>query len=135
MKFWKLSAVIALVLSSSANAAIVSIGYLTTDDGYLSPNASNIIHDSLNNVEYLRLDVLADFTYSQTLSVLNTQEGGGWSISTAEDALGFAQALLGGTSSCSHDGVSVTTQYWNKWGQSTIVSNISANQYCQTRLN
>lgn len=95
-----------LVLSTSVNAAIVTQGYLTTyDDG-----SSNIIEDSLNNVEYLRLDVLADLTYAQTLAVLDTQDGGGWSIATATDAMSFIDALFGPvTPTCAHDGTSPTS--------------------------
>jgi hypothetical protein len=88
---------------STANAAVVTHGYLSSDD------ATDLIVDSLNSVEYLRLDVLADLTYAETLAVLDTQSGGGWSIATLDDALGFTASLLGGTSVCAHNGVSVTT--------------------------
>ena len=92
------------ILSFAVNAAVITHGYLTTDDD----GSSNIITDSLNNVEYLRLDLLADLTYAQTVAVLNTQDGGGWSIATSVDAINFTRALLGGSTTCSHNGTSVT---------------------------
>ena len=105
MKFWKLSsAVIALTFSTSVNAATVTQGYLTTDDD----GSTNIITDSLNQVEYLRFDVLADLTHVETVQALGTQDGGGWTIATATDAIDFTRAFLGGTTYCAHDGTSVT---------------------------
>jgi hypothetical protein len=94
---------LALLLSVRVNAAVVTQGYLTSDDG------TGIITDSLNNVEYLRLDLLAPLTYAQTMAVLDTQEGGGWSIATPTDALNFTTALFGGAGhTCSHTGVTIT---------------------------
>lgn len=97
MKLWKLfSLAIAMVLSTSVNATIVTHGSLiTNDDG-----SSNIITDNLNNVEYLRFNVLAGLNYAETLAALSTQDGGGWAIATAADALGFTRALLGENSTC-----------------------------------
>ena len=92
----------ALVLTSSVNAAIITVGNLATNDD----GSSNIITDSLNNVEYLRLDVLADLTYAETLSILDTQDGGGWSIANYTGALAFSNAALNGDSVCTHTGVS-----------------------------
>lgn len=91
-------ALAALTLSISANAAIVTHGSLSSDD------TTNIIVDSLNNVEYLRLDVIAEYNLLQTIGVLDTQDGGGWSIATSIEAVQFTAALLGGTSRCTHDG-------------------------------
>jgi len=93
------------ILSFNVNAAIVTQGFLTSNDD----GSSNIITDSLNNVEYLRLDVLADLTYAQTLAALGTQDGGGWSIASPTDALNFTAAALGGATACAHDGTSVTS--------------------------
>jgi len=102
MKFWKLaSALTALLLASSAHAAIVTQGYLTTNDD----GSSNIITDSLNNVEYLRFDVLADLTYAETIAVLDTQDGGGWTIASSAEAISFTAAFLGGSTSCTHNGI------------------------------
>lgn len=91
-----------LVLSISVNAATVTQGHLTSDD------QTNIISDSLNSVEYLRLNVLADLNYAETLAVLDTQDGGGWHIATPTDAINFTTALLDGSTTCGHNGTSVT---------------------------
>jgi len=98
------AAMLLVTMSINANAAIVTHNYLSSDD------STNIIVDGLNNVEYLRLDVLADSTYAETLAVLGTQDGGGWSIATPTDALNFMSALLGGSgsNSCTHDGTAPT---------------------------
>jgi len=90
------------VISFNAVAAVVSQGFLTSNDD----GSSNIITDSLNNVEYLRFNVLADLTYAQTIAVLDTQDGGGWSIASPTDAVKFTEALIG-TTACTHDGLSV----------------------------
>lgn len=84
------------VLSIGANAAVITLGDLTTNDD----GSTNIITDSRNNVEYLRLDVLADLTYAQTMDALATQDGGGWHIATLDEAVNFTKALLSGASDC-----------------------------------
>ncbi len=115
-----------LVLSMNVSAALVTVGNLSTyDDG-----SSNIITDSLNNVEYLRLDVLADYTYAQTLAVLDTQDGGGWSIANAAQAIGFTAAALGGVSACTHNGNSVTGNgcgYISNWTDGLLGDNYNVN--------
>jgi hypothetical protein len=88
----------ALILSSSVNAAVITHGALSANDD----GTSNIITDSLNDYEWLRFDVLASLTRSETLAVLNTQDGGGWSIADASKALLFINAILSNsTNSCS----------------------------------
>ena len=77
-----------LVLSTSVNAAIITHGALTTNDD----GSTNIITDSLNNYEWLRFDVLAPLTYAETLAVLGTQDGGGWSIAGINEAMLFLDA-------------------------------------------
>jgi len=94
-------AAMTFTLSISANAATVTQGLLSSDDN------TNIITDSLNNMEYLRLDVLADLNYAETLGILNTQDGGGWSIASSSIAVDFAASLFGGSAACSHNGTSV----------------------------
>ena len=84
----KIIALVGLTLSLTANAGIVTHGHLSHDD------TTNIIADSLNNVEYLRFDAIADLNYSQTLAVLDTQDGGGWDIASYAEAAGFMQALI-----------------------------------------
>lgn len=107
MKLWKLSlaTTIAMVLSIGVNASSVTHGFLTTNDD----GSSNIISDELNNVEYLRLNVLADLNYPETVAVLDTQDGGGWAIATAADVVGFTQALLGEASTCPNYAASEVT--------------------------
>lgn len=95
-------ALVGLSLSLASNAAYITHGSLSTDD------TTNIITDSLNSVEYLRLDVIAHFTYAQTLTILNTQDGGGWHIAGATEAVDFTRAMLGGSTGCAHDGVTTT---------------------------
>ena len=92
-----------LALSFNVSAALVTHGYLSTNND----GSSNIITDSLNNVEYLRFDVLADLTYAQTLAVLDTQDGGGWSIAGSADALSLATAVLGVEATCTFSGADV----------------------------
>ena len=51
-----------LLFGSVANASLITVGSLTTE----TDGSSIIISDSLNNREWLRWDILADLTYSQT---------------------------------------------------------------------
>jgi hypothetical protein len=109
-------------LSFNGNAAIITRGYLTTNDD----GSTNIITDSLNNVEYLRLDVLADLNYAQTLTVLATQDGGGWSIANASDAIKFTNALTSGASRCRHDGTNVIQSFCGsvfQWAEGDLGEN------------
>lgn len=79
-----------LVLSANTNAAIITHGSLSShNDG-----SSNIITDSLNNVEWLRFDVLPQLTYAETLSILDTQDGGGWQVANQLYAESFVNSLL-----------------------------------------
>lgn len=100
-----LGAVFISLVAVSFNAGAVSVthGALTSDD------STNIIINTADNIEYLRLDVLADKTYAETVAVLDTQDGGGWHIANAAEALGFLDALLSGTNVCTHDGTNVTS--------------------------
>ena len=88
-----------LLFSCAGNAAVITHGSLTSDD------TTNIIEDSLNNYEWLRLDVLAPLTYDQTLAVLDTQDGGGWSLSGYTQANMFVSALLSATGNDCEPGV------------------------------
>jgi hypothetical protein len=78
------------ILSTATNAATITHGELTTNDD----GSTNLITDSLNNYEWLRFDVLANLTYAETLSVLDSQDGGGWSIAGTEQAHLFVDALF-----------------------------------------
>jgi len=84
-----MSACLAVVSSNVAAATITHGGLSTNDDG-----STNIITDTLNNYEWLRFDVLAPLTYADTLAVLNTQDGGGWSIAGVNEANMFVSSLL-----------------------------------------
>ena len=94
-----------LVLSTNTNAAAITHGALTTNDG-----GSNIITDTLNNYEWLRFDILAPLTYAEAVSVLGTQDGGGWSIANTEHAIMFIDALL---TPSSHGCNVASTVYWH----------------------
>jgi hypothetical protein len=114
-----------LVLSTSVNAAIITHGALTTNDD----GSTNIITDSLNNYEWLRFDVLADFTYAQTQAVLDTQDGGGWSITTVTQANMFTSALFApSTPACSNANISdscgtVSGWFSGDFGDSHVTGN------------
>ena len=79
-----------LLISFNINAAVITHGSLTSDSD------TNVITDSLNNYEWLRLDVLAPLTYEQTLNALDTN-GGGWNVSGYIQAHLFVTALLSDT--------------------------------------
>ena len=84
----RLLLITALLISSPSWAATVTHGSLTSDD------TTHVIQDSLNNYEWLRLNVLAPLTYQQTLDVLDIQDGGGWIIAGYDLANLFVDALL-----------------------------------------
>lgn len=81
-------AALLFMLASPVHAAIVTHGALSTDD------STNIITDSLNNYEWLRLDVLPLLTHAQTVAILGTQDGGGWNIAGNVQANQFVDALF-----------------------------------------
>jgi hypothetical protein len=75
MKFWKLtSAVSGLVLSASANAAILSYG------GYTHDTTTNIVTG--NGLEWLQWDATLGWSINSIQSQLGTLEGGGWSVAS-----------------------------------------------------
>ena len=81
-----------LALPVVSQAVPVSFGALSSDT-----EGTEIITDSLNNYEWLRWDVLGDFTYEQTLTAIST--GGqyeGWQIAHNLQAQMFTNALLVG---------------------------------------
>lgn len=90
MKTLKLASVAtALVLSMSANAAVITYGYLVTDD------TTDFITDATTGREYKRFDAF-DLTYAQTAAAVGA--GGlyeGWSIATSDIADEFYSAALG----------------------------------------
>lgn len=91
-----------LVFSANVNAALITQGALVWDD------TTNIITNTQSNVEYLSFNVLADLNYAETLAVLGTQDGGGWSIAASVDSGNFAAALLNPAAPvCDYDGTNV----------------------------
>ena len=85
------AAVAALGIASAADAASVSYGALSSNDD----GSTEVITDSLNNLEWLRWDVLADRNYAETVAA--TGAGGayeGWSIADDVKAQAFTDALL-----------------------------------------
>jgi hypothetical protein len=76
-------------------AAPVSFGALSSDNS----GSTQIIHDSLNNYDWLRWDTLSSLSYADTLAA--TSAGGqyeGWQFAYANEAQLFTNALLQGLS-------------------------------------
>lgn len=97
-KFFK-KVFIALVLSlsclvNSANAGLITIGALTSNDD----GSTNVISDTRNNREWLRWDELAHLTYLETLVQTTSLVGpySDWTIAGAEEATEFLNALYNG---------------------------------------
>ena len=104
----KLSAIaVAAVLATpmAGFAAPISFGALSSDDS----GSTQIIHDSLNNYDWLRWDTMGMLTYSETLAA--TSAGGqyeGWQFAYANEAQLFTNALLQGLSNdCTVTGADV----------------------------
>lgn len=100
----KLSALaVAAVLAApmASFAAPVSYGALSSDDS----GSTQIIHDSLNNYDWLRWDAMT-LSYADTLAA--TSAGGqyeGWQFAYANEAQLFTNALLQGqTNACTVTG-------------------------------
>lgn len=91
-----------MFVSFNVCSAIIKHGALTTNDD----GSTNVITDTLNNYEWLRLDVLAPLSFAETLGVLGTQDGGGWNIAGFTQATLFANALLSDTSNLCTETVS-----------------------------
>lgn len=90
-------AMLMLAVALPAPASTITIGSLTSsDDG-----STEIIHDSLNGLDWLRWDVLADLDYAQTLEAIGP--GGayeGWSLAHNAEAQMFIDALIGTPNDC-----------------------------------
>lgn len=92
MKHLRFAAATLLIVCGSANATLVSVGALSSNDD----GSTVSIFDSKNQREWLRWDVLKGLTYAQTVALTST--GGqfdGWKIATNSDALMFLNALVG----------------------------------------
>lgn len=91
MKLKILAALFSIGLAGAANSAVVSYGALSSNDD----GSTETISDSLNNLEWLRWDVLADLNYAQTLTAIGTGgEYEGWLIAGIDKAQAFTDALL-----------------------------------------
>ena len=98
-------AVSTLVLSTTVNAAVVTQGALSTNND----GSTNIITDTLNNLEWLRFDVLPQQTYTETVAALSTQDGGGWNIAGTVQAHLFVDALLFNAADTCNPSISIST--------------------------
>jgi hypothetical protein len=90
------------ILSVSTVQAIpVTIGALSSNDD----GSTEVISDSLNNIEWLRWDILGALTYSETVDIISA--GGayeGWNIANDTHALQFVTALSpDGNAACGQD--------------------------------
>lgn len=82
-----------ILLGFVSNVGAVTIGSLSYDE---SVENNEIITDSLNNLEWLRWDVLENLDYAQTLSAIATNGAyDGWNIAHNSQAQMFTDALLG----------------------------------------
>jgi hypothetical protein len=85
-----------LFVSGFANAGVITIGGLTLENV-----GDNYVTDHVNNVDYLRWDLVKNFKYNELLTAL--QPGNtyfGWKIASNGEANDFVNALLDGSSSC-----------------------------------
>jgi hypothetical protein len=102
-----------LTVAPSANAALVTVGNIQTDD------TTNFMTDTTTGRMYNRLDATLGRTYSQLISDITTVGGiwDGWSLATSMESDDLIRALLGGVSTCD---VSVDqTTYCGALGQWT----------------
>lgn len=91
---------LALACASAAQAAPITIGSLSSNDD----GSTTVITDSLNNREWLRLDLTRHLTYTQTLAAIGA--GGayeGFQVARMADSTLFLNALLssGSANTCS----------------------------------
>jgi hypothetical protein len=100
-KLYALAAAAVLATPMASFAAPISFGALSSDDS----GSTQIIHDSLNNYDWLRWDTLT-LSYADTLAATST--GGqyeGWQFAYANEAQLFTNALLQGlTNDCTVTG-------------------------------
>ena len=98
---------LSLSITSNADAAVITHGYLTFDD------TTPFITDTQTGQLYTRLDAFK-YTYEQLTALLANSPG--WSLATSDDADAFIKAILGGTSSClgttSHGATCGTINGW-----------------------
>lgn len=79
-------------LVPQAHSAPITIGSLTSNDD----GSTEVIQDSLNHVEWLRWDVLARYTYAETLAaVAPGSTYAGWNIADQLWGFKFVEAMVG----------------------------------------
>ena len=85
-------ALLAVLLSPmAANAVPITVGSLSSDDD----GSTDIITDTLNDLEWLRWDVIANLNYADTVTYAANN---GWSIANSAAAQLFVDAMFGGAS-------------------------------------
>lgn len=110
VKFLK-TALLGFVISVSslvnvANAGLINIGALTSNDD----GSTTVISDTLNSLEWLRWDQLADLTYAETLAQISSGAYSGWNIAGVNEANLFLDALYNGAAhGCSNNTTSNLT--------------------------
>jgi len=77
-----------LISPFAASADPITIGNLSSNDD----GSTNIIIDTLNNLEWLRWDVIPELNYAQTLTYAAAN---GWSIAGLAEAQMFVDAMFG----------------------------------------
>lgn len=97
VKFLK-TALLGFVISVSslvnvANAGLINIGALTSNDD----GSTTVIDDSLNSLEWLRWDQLADLTHDETLAQIASAAYSGWNIAGINETNMFLNALYNGS--------------------------------------
>lgn len=93
-------------LVNSANAGLITIGALTSNDD----DSTSVISDTLNNLDWLRWDELADLTYAETLfqtSVVGDYSD--WTIAGANEANLFLDALFNSRHDCATNTTELVT--------------------------
>ena len=136
-----------LLLGFVSSASAVTIGSLTYDETIAD---NEVITDSLNNLEWLRWDVLKDLTYAQTLDAISdTGEYNTWNIATFNEAQMFTVALLGtnnnncttsnnaycGTSGVDNHALTGGNNFNNGYGYAWFLSDITEVGYMYNGVN
>lgn len=111
----------------TANAGLTTIGALTSNDD----GSTTVINDTLNNLDWLRWDQLADKSHTQLLAeIAPTGAYAGWSIAGVNEANLFLDALYSGNTfnhgcaatvgylPCAQNGTFTSAQYTSLLGDS-----------------
>ena len=105
--------VLSFAISTAANAAVITHGYLTTD------NTTNYITDTTTGRQYMRFDE-SSLTYAETIAAVGV--GGiyeGWTIADSTIADDFYSAILGVSDTpCTGANSETICGYISGWTQS-----------------